>query len=83
LIRHSRADRILLKALPPEPLVVRLNYAGVEEICLLPGIGPSLAARIVEYRDKHGSFASADDLLSVSGIGPATLRAIEPFLEID
>ena len=56
--------------------VVNINTAGVSELEALPGIGPALAARIVEYRDGHGPFAAVDDLTDVPGIGPAKLEAL-------
>ena len=56
--------------------VVNINTAGAAELEALPGIGPALAARIVEYRDGHGPFASVDDLTDVPGIGPAKLEAL-------
>lgn len=52
---------------------VDINTATAEELEALPGIGPVLAQRIVEYRAEHGPFASAEDLLEVKGIGEATL----------
>ena len=55
--------------LAPEPLLVDINTAGTEELALLPGIGPSLAERIVEYRQEHGSFETIEDIMKVSGIG--------------
>lgn len=42
----------------------------------LNGIGPSLAAAIVSYREAHGAFAMAEDLLAVPGIGPAKLETL-------
>lgn len=48
---------------------VNVNQATVGELDALPGIGPVLAQRIVDYRAKHGSFARARDLLDVPGIG--------------
>lgn len=58
---------------------VDLNAAGAEELALLPGIGPSIAARIVRDRDARGPFASVDDLRRVKGIGTATLDRVRPF----
>lgn len=55
---------------------VDLNTAEAWELELLPGIGPKLALRIIEYRDRHGPFRSPDDLLKVNGIGPKKLAAI-------
>lgn len=48
---------------------VNLNAATAEEIEELPGVGPALSQRIVEYRDEHGPFSTVEDLDSVSGIG--------------
>lgn len=54
-----------------------INAAGEEELTALPGIGPVLARRIVEYRAEHGPFASVEDLTDVSGIGASKLAALE------
>ena len=48
---------------------VNLNTASAEELTQLPGIGPELAQRIVEYREGHGPFQTAEDIMLVSGIG--------------
>jgi competence ComEA-like helix-hairpin-helix protein len=53
--------------------VVDLNRADAAALETLPGVGPVLAARIVAYRDSAGPFRSPDELLEVSGVGPATL----------
>lgn len=47
-----------------------INRASASELEALPGIGPTLAQRIAQYRDKHGPFKSKADLLNVPGIGP-------------
>lgn len=59
---------------------VNVNDAGVDELSVLPGLGPATAQRLVEHRRDHGPFASLDDLLDVPGIGPATLEALRPHL---
>jgi comEA protein len=55
---------------------ININTAGVEELVSLPGIGPSYAKRIVEFREKNGPFKKVDDLLNVQGIGEKTLEKI-------
>lgn len=54
----------------PSPSRLDLNAASEAELDRLPGIGPVLAARIVEHRTVHGPFRAAEDLLAVPGIGP-------------
>jgi competence protein ComEA len=56
--------------------LINVNTASATELETLSGIGEVLAATIVEYRTQNGPFASVDDLLDVSGIGPATLEEI-------
>ncbi|MEP7060026.1 MAG: helix-hairpin-helix domain-containing protein [Actinomycetota bacterium] len=58
--------------------VVNVNSASETELETLTGIGPVLAAAILQYRTDHGPFTSVDQLEDVSGIGPATLEALRP-----
>ncbi len=60
----------------PSGGLVNINTASATELETLSGIGEVLAGTIVEYRDQNGPFVSVDDLLDVSGIGPATLEEI-------
>jgi len=59
---------------------IDLNTADENELETLPGIGPSLASRIVLFREINGSFASVDDLLDVGGMTQGRLDAIEPYV---
>ena len=59
---------------------VNINTASAEQLTTLPGIGPKLAARIVEYRQKAGSFKSVQELMNVQGVGEKNLKKIEPYL---
>jgi competence protein ComEA len=61
-------------------LLVDINSAGSEALQTLPGIGPVLAARIVQYRSEFGPFGSAEDLTQVSGIGEKKLADLLPFI---
>lgn len=56
--------------------VVDINHAGQQSLQSLPGIGPALAAAIIEHRDRHGRFATVDELEDVVGIGPATVNRL-------
>lgn len=55
---------------------ISLSSATAQDLEALDGIGPTLAARIVEWRTTNGGFASVDQLLDVPGIGPARLEAL-------
>ena len=59
---------------------VYINTATAEELCALPGIGPSLAKRIIDYKQSHGTFHSADELLDVPGIGKSKLNTFRSLL---
>ena len=59
------------------PGKVNLNTATQAQLEELPGVGPKLAQRILEYRQKKGRFASARDLLQVEGFGPKKLASLE------
>jgi competence protein ComEA len=55
---------------------INLNLATADELEDLPGVGPELAARIVDWRDANGRFKTVDDLLSVAGFGEKKLDAL-------
>ena len=62
---------------------VRVNQADWPELTLLPKIGETLARRIVEHRQQRGPFQSVEQLQDVKGIGPKTIRRIQPYIRID
>lgn len=57
-----------------------INDATAEELECLPGVGPALAAAIIERRETAGPFACEADLLAVPGVGEATLAGISPYI---
>jgi len=62
--------------------VVNINTADIEALMLLPRVGPSVARRIVEFREKNGKFKTAEDLMLVSGVGEKTFALIKPYVTI-
>ena len=60
-----------------------VNLASAAELERLPGVGPALAARIVEARTRDGPFGSVDDLRRVRGVGGATLERLRPRLAVN
>jgi comEA protein len=61
---------------------IDINAASEVELTDLPGIGPALSRRIIEYREEHGPFRSVDELINISGIGPRVLERLEPYAEV-
>lgn len=59
---------------------IDLNTATLEELETLPGIGPVLGQRILDYRAEHGRFEAVSDLMLVEGIGEKTLERLEQYL---
>lgn len=70
-IRQELSDRSM----------VNINSADIKELTFIPGIGESLAGRIVEYRKTAGYFNSPEDLLNVKGIGEKNLEKMRPYLK--
>ena len=61
--------------------VVDLNRAGVDELMLLPGVGRTLAERIIAWREENGGFRSVEDLRRVKGVGEVTMTKIYSDME--
>ena len=72
IVPQKNAVDVTPEADPP----VNLNTADAEELDALPGIGPVLAERIIQYREENGPFTSVEQLDEVKGIGPSVLEKI-------
>jgi competence protein ComEA len=64
----------------PSPL--NLNTATEAQLEALPGVGPAMATRIVEYRKKNGAFKKAEDLMNVKGIGEKSFLKLKALITV-
>lgn len=61
---------------------VNLNSASATQLQTLPGVGASTAQRIVEYRQKNGSFKKIEELMNVKGIGEKSFLKLKPLITV-
>jgi comEA protein len=62
---------------------ININTANLKSLSTLPGIGPELAKRIIDYRSKSGSFKSIEELQKIKGIGEKIYTNISPLISVD
>ncbi len=67
---------------PRQDSLIDINTAAREALEALPGIGPTIAGRIIEYRETHGPFEKISDIALVSGIGPSTYQQIKDLITV-
>jgi comEA protein len=61
---------------------VNINTAGLNELMKLPGIGPAMAQRIIDYRNENGNFVKTEDIKKVRGIGEARFNSMKDLLRL-
>jgi competence ComEA-like helix-hairpin-helix protein len=67
---------------PADAAPLNINTATASELDALPGVGPSKAAAILQYREKYGPFTRSEELALVPGFGPALLSRLEPRISV-
>jgi len=65
----------------PDLGAIDVNSAGLDQLGELPGIGPTLAQRIIDYRTTYGKFTALSDIAKVKGIGPEKVKAISQYIK--
>lgn len=60
-----------------------LNTATLQQLELLPGIGASLAQRILDYRTEHNGFSAVEEIMNISGIGEKKFEQLKPYIKVD
>jgi len=70
-------------ATPSAQTKLNLNTATLEELDALPGIGPALAQRILDYRSEHGGFKSVEELKEVRGIGDTLFADLKDLVTVE
>jgi comEA protein len=79
IVQPANAETVALESAKEKisrSKIININTANRYLLTKLPGIGPKLAERIVEYRETHGLFASCEDMMNVKGIGRKKYQAI-------
>jgi len=79
----SRNPKLSRATQKPVKRKINLNKASASELELLPGLGPQLSRRIVQYRETRGKFRKIEDLLQVPGIGRRTLERIREYITVE
>lgn len=85
-IKEKTVERCGNSTLTEEGLLtkpININTATEEEMALLDGIGPALAARIISYRETNGLFSSKEDIMKVKGIGPKKFAKFKDSISIE
>ena len=62
--------------------LIDINTASLAELDSLPGIGPTTAQKIIDYREQNGPFLTKEDIINVSGIGPGTYERLKDLITV-
>lgn len=73
----------IAKDIIAERNIVDINIADKYTLAKLPGVGPHLAQRIIDYRRESGRFSSPCDLMKVKGIGPKKYQSMKEYIRVD
>jgi competence protein ComEA len=78
----ATAGAVMAAGKPMPAGKVNINTATAQQLGELPGVGPKLAARIVEHRQKSGAFKTTQELMNVQGVGEKNFARLQPHLTV-
>ena len=79
-IQNDAGNNVIIPDTSSNSALVNINSATQAELETLPGIGPSTAAKIIDYRNKNGDFKNIEDIMNVSGIGESKFNNIKNYI---
>ena len=71
------------KASAAEQGKININSASEIELTKIPGVGPALAKRIIEFREQHGPFRRLEDIMKVRGIGEKSYQKMRAYITVE
>ncbi len=80
---RSGGNDIILDTATTNDGIININTADAIALESLPGVGPSTAEKILEYREANGSFATIEDIMQVPGIGEGKFAEMQSFITVD
>ena len=79
---YAQAGGATPKSVATAAAPVNLNTATADQLATIPGIGAKMAERIIEYRQKNGSFKKVEDLMLVRGVGEKSFLKMKPLITV-
>ena len=83
VVEEKAGDNIIIEENKSKEEKININKAAQTEIETLPGIGPSTALKIINYRNEHGKFKNIEDIKNVSGIGDSKFENIKEYICVE
>lgn len=79
---HDNIYNNIKSSMKDKKEIININKSNESELEKIPGIGPSMAKRIIEYRQENGKFRKIEDLQNIKGIGDKTFEKIKSYIKV-